>query len=150
MQRVMSGLHKTCFGNVNCLLKTAANGGLSSSRYLFTISLLRQLILNLLCCLLNVKANLLGKSRILLNHKRNLLFTVLSTDKQPCLELMYTRWEALSLQLLVNIQWTRFCRELVNDKRHQEVRLSFRLFRIYLKVLHMGGLSLFHVKTSNI
>lgn len=51
----------------------AANGGLSSWRYYFTISLLRQLIFNRLCCLLNVQANLPGKSRLLLNYERNLL-----------------------------------------------------------------------------
>ena len=60
---------------------------------------------------------------------------------------MSTRWEALSVHLLVNIQRTRFCGELVNDKRHQEVRLSFRLYGIYLEALHTGGLNLVHVKT---
>lgn len=60
---------------------------------------------------------------------------------------MSTRWEALSVELLVNIQRTRFGRELVNDKRHQEVRLSFRLFGIYLEALHTGGLNFVHVKT---
>jgi hypothetical protein len=69
--------------------------------------------------------------------KETCLFTVLSTEEQPCLELMSTRWEALSVQLLVNIQRTRFCGELVNDKRHQEVRL----FVIYLEAHHTGGLN---------
>jgi hypothetical protein len=61
---------------------------------------------------------------------------------------MSTLWEALSVQLLVNIQRTRFCGELVNDKRYQEVRLPFRLLGIYeyLEALHTGGLNCVHVE----
>ena len=52
--------------------------------------------------------------------KETCLFTVLSTDEQPGLELMYTWWEVLSVQLLVNIQRTQLCWQPINDKQHQK------------------------------